>query len=49
MNQGGVGIHLIIRRWFDDNMIAINNYRLYNTIGDHNPSGTQYNKWSKDW
>lgn len=39
----------IIKRWFDDNMITINNPRLYNTIGEHNPSGTKYNKWIKDW
>lgn len=39
----------VLRAWFDNSRLQINSSRLMNFQGPHNPSGTSYNKWTKDW
>lgn len=39
----------VLRAWFDNSRLQINSSRLMNFQGPHNPSGTSYNKWAKDW
>ena len=39
----------ILSAWFDNPRLQIKVSRLANFQGPHNPSGTKYNKWTKDW